>query len=248
MTTNLFATLGVGPALGAASRTRTRGPGAPRVVVLSDGLWRDRFAGDPDVLGRPLVAGRRAGHGRRRHAVAPGAAPDTELWQPLTIGEGGLQRNARGRFLMTVARLRESVTVGQAQSALDVLARQLAAERPEFNTGWDVFVAPLHADMVRDARPAVLVLFGAVALVLADRLRQPGDTAAGARPWRASARSRSGARWVLAPAACSPSWSPRACVLALARRRARPAARLVADARADGAGALRRRRRCSIRP
>lgn len=166
VTSNFFETLGVGPALGRGFVEEDGRPGAPDVVVISDGLWRSRFAGAQDVLGRSLML-----NGTPTTIVgvmsAGFALPGgSELWVPLTIGEGGLQRDSRGRSLLTLARLRDGVTVGQAQVAMDAVAQQLLAERPEFNTGWDVFVAPLHADLVRDVRPAVLVLFGAVGLVL----------------------------------------------------------------------------------
>jgi predicted permease len=101
--------------------------------------------------------------------MAPGfqVPPGAELWVPFTEGgEDGLRRDARGRFLLSVARLKPGVTVAQAQGALEGIAAQLTAERPDFNTGWTVFVAPLHADLVRDAKPAVLVLFAAVAVLL----------------------------------------------------------------------------------
>ena len=166
VTTNFFDTLGRGPALGRAFVEPDGRPGAPDVVVISDSLWRSRFASDPGVIGRSLML-------NGEPAAVVGVMPagfaypsDSALWLPLTIGEGGLQRDARGRSLMTVARLRDGVTAGQAQAALDALAPQLVAQRPEFNTGWDAFVAPLHADVVRDVRPAVLVLAGAVGLVL----------------------------------------------------------------------------------
>ena len=165
-TPNFFTTLGVSPALGRGFLDEDGRPGAPRVAVLSDGLWRARFAGDPGVVGRSVMLDDEpatvVGVMPAELALPAGAA----LWVPFTIGEGGLRHDARGRFLLSLARMREGVTVGQAQAALDGIARQLVAERPEFNTGWDVFVAPLHADLVRDVRPAVIVLSGAVLLLL----------------------------------------------------------------------------------
>jgi putative ABC transport system permease protein len=166
VTTNFFATLGVGPALGRGFVEADGQPGAPDVVILSDGLWRSRFAADPRVLGRSLMLNDRPATVVGVMPAGFALPPGSELWLPLVIGEGGLQRDSRGRSLMTVARLRDGVSVAQAQGALDGIARQLVAERPEFNTGWDAFVAPLHADLVRDVRPAVLVLMGAVGLVL----------------------------------------------------------------------------------
>ncbi len=165
-TPNFFATLGMAPRLGRGFVDDDGRPGAPAVAILSDGLWRGRFASDPAVVGRRLVLD---GEPATVVGVMPAgfAMPaGAELWVPFTIGEGGLQPTARGRFLLTVARLRDGVSAGQAQAALDGIVRQLVAERPDVNTGWDATVAPLHADLVRDVRPAVIVLAGAVGLVL----------------------------------------------------------------------------------
>jgi putative ABC transport system permease protein len=165
-TPNFFATLGATPALGRGFVDEDGRPGAPRVAVLSDGLWRGRFAADPQVVGRSVMLD---GEPATIVGVMPASVAlpaGAELWVPFTIGAGGLQPGARGRFLLTVARLRDGVTVGQAQAALEGIARQLTAERPEFNTGWDVFVAPLHPELARDVRPAVVVLSGAVVLLL----------------------------------------------------------------------------------
>jgi putative ABC transport system permease protein len=165
VTFNFFSTLGVAPALGRAFTAEDAKPGAPEVAILSDGLWRRRFGADPSAMGRDVMLNGRPA--RVVGVMAPDfqVPPGSELWVPFTEGQG-LKRNARGRYLLTVARLKAGVTVAQAQSALEGIAVQLAVERPDFNTGWSVFVAPLHQDLVRDARPAVLVLFGAVFLLL----------------------------------------------------------------------------------
>ena len=166
-TTNFFATLGVTPARGRAFVAEDGRPGARDVVILSDGFWRRRFGADPAVVGRDLMLN---GHPATVVGIMPAAMqvpPGAEAWVPFTEGgDGGMRRDGRGRYLKTVARLKPGVTLAQAQSAMEGIAAQLAIERPDFDTGWTVFVAPLHADLVREARPAVLVLFGAVALLL----------------------------------------------------------------------------------
>ena len=75
-------------------------------------------------------------------------------------------RTAGGRWFVTIARLRPGVTVEGARAEMDGIAAQLEKEFPERDAGWGVTVAPLHGDLVRDVRPALLVLMGAVALVL----------------------------------------------------------------------------------
>jgi putative ABC transport system permease protein len=167
VTANFFATLGVSPALGRAFLADDARPGAPDVVLLSDGLWRRRFGADPAVVGRDLMLN---GQPTTVVGVMPAGfqvPPGVELWVPFTEGgSGGLRRDHRGRFLVTVARLKPEVSVPQAQAAMEGIAAQLETERPDFDTGWSVLVASLHADLVREAKPAVLVLFGAVALLL----------------------------------------------------------------------------------
>ncbi len=167
VTANFFATLGVSPALGRAFLADDARPGAPDVVVLSDGLWRRRFGADPAVVGRDLMLN---GQPTTVVGVMPAGfqvPPGVELWVPFTEGgSGGLRRDQRGRFLVTVARLKPEVSVPEAQAAMEGIAAQLETERPDFDTGWSVLVASLHADLVRKAKPPVLVLFGAVALLL----------------------------------------------------------------------------------
>jgi len=166
VTANFFSTLGVSPALGRAFADEDGRPGARDVVILSDGLWKRRFGGDLRVLGRDVMLNGRPATVLGVMPAGFEVPPGSELWVPFTIGEGGLQRNDRGRFLLTVARLKPGVTVKHAQGAMEGIAAQLVSERPDFDTGWSVLVASLHADLVRDAKPAVLVLFGAVALLL----------------------------------------------------------------------------------
>jgi putative ABC transport system permease protein len=167
VTTNFFSVLGVSPAIGRGFSAEDATPGGAGVVVLSDGLWKRRFGSDPSLVGREVVLD-------GEPATVVGIMPavfsvpaGAQLWVPLR--EGGdepLQRNARGRFLATVARLKPGVTAGAAHAEMRTIAAALEKERPEFNTGWTANVFPLHADLVRDLKPAVLVLGGAVALLL----------------------------------------------------------------------------------
>lgn len=167
VTSNFFTTLGVVPALGRVFVAQDARPDAPGVVILADGLWRRRFGADPSVIGRDLTLNGRPSTVVGIMGPSFQVPPGVELWVPFAEGgSGGLSRGHRGRFLTAVGRLKPGVSVAQAQAAMEGIAVQLTAERPDFDTGWSVFVAPLHADLVREARPAVLVLFGAVALLL----------------------------------------------------------------------------------
>ena len=67
---------------------------------------------------------------------------------------------------MVVARLRPGVDVKQAQAEMNTISSRLEQQYPADDKGWGAIVIPLHADMVSDVRPALLVLLGAVGFIL----------------------------------------------------------------------------------
>ena len=75
-------------------------------------------------------------------------------------------RTAGGRYLTVVGRLREGVSVAQAHDEMARLGDALAAENKDLNAGWGVNVQPLHADLVREVRPGLVLLLAAVAVLL----------------------------------------------------------------------------------
>jgi putative ABC transport system permease protein len=164
VTGNFFETLGVRPLIGRVFNDADSQPDAARVVILSEGLWRERFDGDPKTLGRGVTLNGRpatvVGVMPARFALPPGV----RLWIPFTIDENA--RRAGGRYLFSVARLKPGVSVAAARSEMDALALRLQEEEKDRDAGWAVTVAPMHEDLVRDVRPAALVLLGAVGLVL----------------------------------------------------------------------------------
>jgi putative ABC transport system permease protein len=164
VTGNFFETLGVRPLIGRVFGDADGLPNAPRVVILSEGLWKERFGADPKALGRGVTLNGRpatvVGVMPARFALPPGV----KLWVPLTLDENA--RRAGGRYLFSVARLKPGVSVESARAEMDALALRLQDEEKDRNAGWAVTVAPMHADLVRDVRPATLVLAGAVGLVL----------------------------------------------------------------------------------
>ena len=164
VTSRFFETLGVAPALGRGFVEADAAPGAPPVVVLSDGLWRRRYGADAGIVGKPVTV-----DGRLNTVV--GVMPPqldlpagSTLWQPFTIDEDFRERG--GRFLAGVARLAPGVSVAQARAEMAVIARNLERERPAHNTGWGVTVTPLHDDLVTKVRPQLLALMAGVALLL----------------------------------------------------------------------------------
>lgn len=124
---NLFRTLGVEPLLGRAFLPGEDERGAPDVVVLSEGLWR-RFGADPALLGQTITL-----NGEANTVI--GVMPDefrflagstgTDLWAPLRFSPD----SERGsHWLQVVGRLAPGVTLDQAQSEMDAIARRIAAQ------------------------------------------------------------------------------------------------------------------------
>jgi predicted permease len=162
---DLAAVLGVTPALGRWFGPDDDQPGGPAVIVLSHALWRSRFGQDAGVVGRSVTLSGRA------YTVVGVARADfqfpsdaTQFWVPLQGDASRMERDSN--FLTVIGRLGPGVTVERAQAELAALAARIDAEAPGANQGYGLFVEPRHAFVVRQARQALWVFLGAVALVL----------------------------------------------------------------------------------
>ncbi len=165
-TPTLFATLGAQPSLG---RTLTREDGLPgrdNVVVLSDALWRRRFDGASDVIGRSVQLD---GRDYTIVGVMPPAFahpyPIAQLWTPLTDAPA-LLADRKQRALRVVARLRPDVTREQAGAALTAIAERTAREFPDTHAGWNANVRPLRDFYVGDTSQLLWVLQAAALILL----------------------------------------------------------------------------------
>jgi putative ABC transport system permease protein len=175
VTPDFFPALGVSPMLGRAfapDEGSERNSGHDRFTILSYDLWQRRFGGDKAILGGTIQLG---GNPVTVVGVMPpgvrlflkagslvGKPPD--LWLPLQFREEA--RQPRGRYLSAIARLKPGVSLGEAQVQMDTIARGLAAEWREFDTGWTVQLVRMHAELAGELKPALLVLMGAVAFVM----------------------------------------------------------------------------------
>jgi predicted permease len=169
-TANLFDVLGASPALGRFFAAGEDQPGRNHVAVLSDRLWRRRFASDPRVVGRTLLLG---GESYLVIGVAPAALRfppgqfDAELWAPAPHGVLDANQHDRTmRALQVVGRLAPGVTEAGAQAELDALKARLDRDHPEQRGARALTLTPLQSELVRDLRLALLTLLAAVGFVL----------------------------------------------------------------------------------
>ena len=171
---NYFDVLGVKPTLGHGFTPANEKPGGGSAVVLSYGLWKERFGGNPDIVGRPIDLNGTA-------VTVLGVAPPNfdlfiaggsltgdhaQLWAPFVFPPAYRDRAKAGRFLTVVARRKPGVSVAEAQAQMSVIASRLAAKYPAEDGGWGVVVVPLREEISGAVRPALLILLGAVGLVL----------------------------------------------------------------------------------
>lgn len=162
---NLFDVLGIRPQIGAGFPVA-----GPRFVqneliaVISDRLWRTRYSADSSIVGRQLAL---SGTPYTVVGVMPPKfhyPDDIDIWQRLRWDLTQHSRSAH--FMEAVARLSDGTTFDQAQSAVEALALRLQADFPRHNKGWATRLVPLLDEQLGYYRPALMVLFGAVGLLL----------------------------------------------------------------------------------
>jgi putative ABC transport system permease protein len=162
-----FRVLGVAAALGRAFEPGDDRLNGPAVVILSDALWRRRFAADSAVVGRQITLDERA---HTVLGVLPAGfdnvlAPAAGLWAPLQydLSEG----RAFGHHLRMIGRLAPGIRHDQAAREVDALGRAVAARYPDgFGKGATSVAVPLQEDLTRGVKPALLAIIGGVVLVL----------------------------------------------------------------------------------
>jgi putative ABC transport system permease protein len=170
-TAGLFAILHAQPLLGRGFLEDEYEPGREHEVVLSYGLWRSYFAGNPEIVGKDIQLNGQA------FTVIGVMGPDfdfpissdpdarAQMWKPLAWTDQDRAVRDNHNYAV-IARLKAGVSLKQAQAELDAISNQLAQDHPNDNKGWGAIAIPLRDDLVSDVRPSLLILLGAVALVL----------------------------------------------------------------------------------
>ncbi len=165
-----FTVMHAQPLFGRVFTAEEQQEGKDLVVVLSYGLWQRRFAGDPNIVGKLIKLS-------ARDYTVIGVMPadfqslpvgllnwTAEFYRP--VAEQPAEKDRSSRHLRAIARLKPGVTLEQAQTEMNLLARQLSQEHPNDNANTGVHLVTLREDLVGRLRPALFMLFGAVAFVL----------------------------------------------------------------------------------
>lgn len=167
VSTNFFSVLGVQPLLGRSFATDDSLRGKTNVVIISQALWKSRFASDPHVIGRRL------GFGDDLGDTIIGVMPagfdfpvGTQLWKPrqqIIPGKSDLRLYPN---MGVIGRLNTGVTWTQAQSEMETIAARLAAQYPKDDAGIGIRIVPLRKQLSEKVSQGLLVLWGAIFGVL----------------------------------------------------------------------------------
>jgi predicted permease len=171
-----FSMLGASPQIGRLFDSQDVALGFAEAVVISDGLWRRSYGGDPNILGKRLkldndpytiVGVLPAGF---RH---PGktVARDVEVWVTTGFSADPWPKPARNVRLMpgAIGRLKPGISVAQAQARLTAMASELRSDFPNdypAEAKWSIEIQPLQDSLVGNVRPQLLMLMAAVVLVV----------------------------------------------------------------------------------
>jgi predicted permease len=166
---NFFRALGVEPQAGRvfnADECRFNGPGA---VILSDALWKRRFASNSEIIGKTLelngkpvrIVGVMPASFDFSSVFTPGSRVD--LFSPFPLTK---ETNRMGNTIAVVGRLKPGATLASAQAEFDVLGQRLTAEHQKDRNEYQPVLSSLQAHVTRRVRPALIVLACAVGLVM----------------------------------------------------------------------------------
>ena len=160
----LFEILRVSPQLGRTFTADEDRPDEDAVVILGDSLWRKNFGGDPNIIGRKIMIS-------NRPRTVVGVMPPgfkfpqvSDMWVPVALTTKTFTRTDHG--LNSIARLKDGVSLSEAQAEMNNIAARIEQQNPITNEGLGVSVTSLHDTLTGDYRKALLILLGVVGCVL----------------------------------------------------------------------------------
>jgi predicted permease len=163
----LFTVLGVSPAMGQTFRPEDDAPGGTPVAIISDSLWKRRFGGEPDAIGKTIVFN---GNTYAVTGVLPSdfRIQDTDVDLYTLIGQSTqpvLQNRQAHPRIEVWARMRPEISLETARAEIAQVAQRLEGQYPDSNKGRTFVAEPLRP-RTGNAGGTIWLLFGAVALVL----------------------------------------------------------------------------------
>ncbi|HET9742697.1 MAG TPA: ABC transporter permease [Terriglobales bacterium] len=171
ISSGFFPTLQVRPFLGRDIRREEDQVGGAPVVEISQGLWKRKFGSSPSAVGQTIMLN---GTSYTIIGVVPAnfhlySGSDPQVYVPIGQWNDPTFRDRRiGMGMNVVARLKPGITIAQAQSDMDRIARQLAAAYPEANASTGIAVGTLKQEVIGDesVNRTLYILLAAVAFVL----------------------------------------------------------------------------------
>jgi predicted permease len=167
ITANAFDLIGVKPIFGRGFVAADDLPNAPPVVLISSGIWKSRYASDPEIIGKPV-------NNNAIPATIIGVMPEGfkwpfqhEVWTPMSQLPPALRRGRGVRGYVVYGRLADGVTLEQARSEMSNISSQLAQQYPDTNKDITAAVTPFLDRMLGPQIKTIFwSLMGAVAFVL----------------------------------------------------------------------------------
>ncbi|HYY42324.1 MAG TPA: ABC transporter permease, partial [Pyrinomonadaceae bacterium] len=162
---NLFQLLGMKPALGRDFLPEEEQDGKDTVAILSNELWQRRFGADPNIVGKTISL-------NAKSYTVVGIMPPrfqfyrpAEIWSPLAFTPEEASKR-QPSYLIVAARLKNGVTMQQAQADMSNVVRRLEQQYPQTNSNSSIKLVSLHEHLVGPVKPALLLLLAAVFFVL----------------------------------------------------------------------------------
>lgn len=163
---SLFSLLGIEPSLGRAFRPEEEKPGHDQVVVVSQGFWQRRAGSDPHFVGKTITLNDQA-------YTVVGVMPAQfqfprkfDIWMPLALDPVKERHGQQFTLITLIGRLKPRVTTDGAATELNAIWQRSKIDGPDDRVNTRIQVRPLHEELVKDVRLAILVLLGAVGFVL----------------------------------------------------------------------------------
>ncbi len=163
---NFFSLLGVQPFIGRTWLPGEDQPGKDQVAVLSYGLWREHFAGDPGVVGRNIAL-------NSKKFTVVGVMPAgfrypqlAQMWVPLDMHDKNVVGQRGSHSFNALGRLKPGVSLAAARADLKLISGRLEKTYPDSNDKVGSAVVSLHESLTGNSRAALLMMLSAVGLVL----------------------------------------------------------------------------------